>query len=479
MSVFDALKKTTVVLFSALTKSMDITLTSKKGRAVLVGTFLLFALISYNLPEKYQLLNLIERRGDARRSNATSLRNDNMAVKTSSVKGEETTTQNNQGLINQTPTFNLYQLLAINQDRRGSASSLRLGGMLLTPHGELFLLSKSVVSDSIKRHTIKSINLATGSITSRTIKNHEVKSQDLARYLEIEHLTIKNELTVEDAINAEELHTETIDLGENTITDQNLTGDWNFNAGNLTTTGTLTTGAVSTSGNLDLQNNLVLNIGNANTDFTASGGLNLAGNLNISSNFLVTATTGAVTAGNITGGTYNGNTVTSGTGTLTLNSYTLALSNNAQLNQSLLTTSSPTFNTIYLTHPTNTATSVVTIDGAQTLTNKTITAGNNTISGLTNANLSGTAGITNANLQYSTISGIALGTNLATLTFGTHLTGTSYNGATNVTIATDATDANTVSTIVARDASGNFAANTITASLTGAASLNVLKSGDT
>jgi len=39
--------------------------------------------------------------------------------------------------------------------------------------------------------------------------------------------------------------------------------------------------------------------------------------------------------------------------------------------------------------------------------------------------------------------------------------------------------ANTVSTIVARDASGNFSAGTITASLTGAASLNVLKAGDT
>jgi microcystin-dependent protein len=38
---------------------MDITLTSKKGRAILLGTFLLFALISYNLPEKYQLVNLI------------------------------------------------------------------------------------------------------------------------------------------------------------------------------------------------------------------------------------------------------------------------------------------------------------------------------------------------------------------------------------------------------------------------------------
>ena len=45
--------------------------------------------------------------------------------------------------------------------------------------------------------------------------------------------------------------------------------------------------------------------------------------------------------------------------------------------------------------------------------------------------------------------------------------------------ATTATDANTASAIVARDASGNFTAGTITAALTGAASSNVLKAGDT
>ena len=45
--------------------------------------------------------------------------------------------------------------------------------------------------------------------------------------------------------------------------------------------------------------------------------------------------------------------------------------------------------------------------------------------------------------------------------------------------ATTATDANTASAIVARDGSGNFTAGTITAAVTGAASSNVLKAGDT
>lgn len=63
----------------------------------------------------------------------------------------------------------------------------------------------------------------------------------------------------------------------------------------------------------------------------------------------------------------------------------------------------------------------------------------------------------------------------STLTFGAHLTagGASYNGSTPVTITSDATNANTASTIVARDGSGNFAAGTIAASLTGHASLDL------
>ena len=55
------------------------------------------------------------------------------------------------------------------------------------------------------------------------------------------------------------------------------------------------------------------------------------------------------------------------------------------------------------------------------------------------------------------------------LTLGTYLTGTSYNGSSAVTAAVDATSTNTASKVVARDGSGNFAAGTITATLSGAA----------
>jgi hypothetical protein len=53
------------------------------------------------------------------------------------------------------------------------------------------------------------------------------------------------------------------------------------------------------------------------------------------------------------------------------------------------------------------------------------------------------------------------------LTLGAYLTGTSYNGSAAVTAAVDATSANTASKVVARDASGNFSAGTITAALSG------------
>lgn len=53
------------------------------------------------------------------------------------------------------------------------------------------------------------------------------------------------------------------------------------------------------------------------------------------------------------------------------------------------------------------------------------------------------------------------------LTAGTYLTGTSFDGSAARTWTVDATAANTASKVVARDASGDFAAGTITAALAG------------
>jgi hypothetical protein len=69
---------------------------------------------------------------------------------------------------------------------------------------------------------------------------------------------------------------------------------------------------------------------------------------------------------------------------------------------------------------------VATLTGTQTLTNKSISGSANT---LTN--------IPNSALTNSTISGVSLGSNLPNLTIGTGLSGTSYNGTTATTVSID------------------------------------------
>ena len=94
---------------------------------------------------------------------------------------------------------------------------------------------------------------------------------------------------------------------------------------------------------------------------------------------------------------------------------------------------------------THSFTGSVKISGSFTLVGtSTATSYNGTINA-TNGVVSGSSqitGITNAQLSNSTISGISLGSNLATLTIGTGLSGTSYNGSTAVTIANTITNNN-------------------------------------
>ena len=78
-------------------------------------------------------------------------------------------------------------------------------------------------------------------------------------------------------------------------------------------------------------------------------------------------------------------------------------------------------------------------------------------------------------LVFKNKTGVTL--NFRSLIADTHTTITTNTD--DITFSVDATPLNTASTIVSRDGSGNFAAGTITASLTGSASNNVLKAGDT
>lgn len=89
---------------------------------------------------------------------------------------------------------------------------------------------------------------------------------------------------------------------------------------------------------------------------------------------------------------------------------------------------------------------------------------------IVNEDISASAAIAVSKLAASTISGVTLGNNLNTLTIGSYLTGTSYNGSSAVTIGANASSSNVGDTLVARDASGDFTAGTITATIVNATS---------
>lgn len=88
------------------------------------------------------------------------------------------------------------------------------------------------------------------------------------------------------------------------------------------------------TGNVNLGNSLLLNIGNANTDFTASGGLNLAGDLAIATNKFTVASA-------------SGNTAVAGTFAVTSTSTFTDLAtfnNGATVNQTFTTNNAAIFN---------------------------------------------------------------------------------------------------------------------------------------
>ena len=94
---------------------------------------------------------------------------------------------------------------------------------------------------------------------------------------------------------------------------------------------------------------------------------------------------------------------------------------------------------------------VATLAGSQTLTNKSMSGASNTFTNIPNSALSN-----------NTISGVALGSNLNALTIGTGLTGTSYNGSGAVTVAIDSTVATLSGTQTLTNKSISGSANTLT-----------------
>lgn len=94
---------------------------------------------------------------------------------------------------------------------------------------------------------------------------------------------------------------------------------------------------------------------------------------------------------------------------------------------------------------------VATLTGTQTLTNKSMSGSSNTFTN-----------IPNGALTNSTISGVALGSNLNSLTIGTGLSGTSYNGSGAITIAIDSTVATLTGSQTLTNKSISGSTNTLT-----------------
>ena len=114
--------------------------------------------------------------------------------------------------------------------------------------------------------------------------------------------------------------------------------------------------------------------------------------------------------------------------------------------------------------------------GNSTFTVTSNATSTNTLNAIVARDASGnfSAGTITAALSGNATTATTASATSAALTAGTYITsGGSFNGSTARTFAVDATDANTPSKVVARDASGNFSAGTITAALTGNVTGNV------
>ena len=239
---------------------------------------------------------------------------------------------------------------------------------------------------------------------------------------------------------------------------------------NLTTTGTVTSGTWSASfGAVSGANLTSLTAGNLSGTIpsavlgnsTAYVGTTAIALNRASANQALTGISSITLPGSTSGTAQIMPSAVAGTGTvLTLPATTGTLA---------LTSNIPTVNNATLTMNT----SGTGLSGSQTFTANQATGATFTVnSNATNANTASTIVARDASGNFSA------GTITATLSgqassvanshsAGTYLTGSAYNGSAAQTWAVDATSANTASKVVARDASGNFSAGTITATLSG------------
>lgn len=105
---------------------------------------------------------------------------------------------------------------------------------------------------------------------------------------------------------------------------------------------------------------------------------------------------------------------------------------------------------------------VATLDGIQTLTNKTMSGANNTFSNIGNGSLTNSSVTFNGQTVALGSSGTITASTTNALTIGTGLTGTSFNGGTAVTVAIDSTVATLSGTQTFTNKSISGSTNTLT-----------------
>ena len=198
------------------------------------------------------------------------------------------------------------------------------------------------------------------------------------------NLTLAVDGTVLSASQVSTLTNKTINGPDNTLT--------NIANGSLSNS-TITVTGDSGSTAIDLGDTLTVN-GTTNQITTAQSGdtltlslpsaVTLPGSLTVTGNFTVNGTQSVIDSTTIE----------------VTNSFTFEGTTSDDF-ETVLTVENPTADrTVTIPNATGT---IVLKDTTDTLTNKTIAAGSNTITGLVNANLSGSAGITNANLANSSV----------------------------------------------------------------------------
>lgn len=191
-----------------------------------------------------------------------------------------------------------------------------------------------------------------------------------------------------------------------------------------------------TNKSIDGVANTLTNIGNAslvNSYITINGTA-----ITLGSSGTVTATlANALTIGTgLTGGTFDGSTPT----TIAIDSTVVTLTGTQTLTNKTLTTPiiSAITNTGTITLPTATTT-LVGRDTTDTLTNKSISGSTNTLSNIGNSSLTNSSVTINGSAISLGGSTTITAVNPSALTIGTGLTGTSYNGSSAVTVAIDST----------------------------------------